>query len=184
MASRTIYFAISLLFWIAFAIVLTGLLKKNRGSAKLHSDGEIQFLPRWWFVCSCVFILVRFGFIGSDYLRAGLKEPLQFATGALICIAAVGSVAMIPGTLVTTNETLEEATWFWRRKKIRWTEIEEINTEKRSSTITVIGSGHRKIIFTNVYPDRARFLLEIRRHCGDDLPPDFPDEEMISDSAS
>ena len=127
-------------------------------------------------MCSWAFIVVRFGFIGSDYLRSGLKEPLQLATGALICIAAVGSVALIPRSLLTKNETLEEAIWFWRRKKIRWSEIQEINTEKESSTITVIGSGDRKIAYTNVYPDRPRFLLEIKRHCGDNLPPEFPNE--------
>lgn len=176
MISRTIPSTISLFSWIACALVLTGLLKQNRGSARLRPDGKVHFLLRWWFACSWVFIMVRFGFIGSSYLRDGLSEPLKFATGVLICIGVAGSFAMIPGTIVTTNESLEQVRWFWRTKRIRWTEIEEIVTERRGSAITVRASDHRKIIYTNVYPDRQRFLLEIKRHCGNNLPPHFPDE--------
>jgi hypothetical protein len=183
MISRTIHWAISLLFWIASALVLTGVLKKNRGHVRVRPDGEVRFLPRWWFVCSLAFIMAWFGFIGSGYLRAGLNEPLRFTTGVLMCIAVVGAFSTIPGTIVSTSEALKVLHWFWRNKIIRWTEIEEIDTEKRSNTVTVIGSGHRKIVFTNVYPDRSRFLLEIKRHCGNDLPPDFPDQMVSADGA-
>jgi hypothetical protein len=121
-------------------------------------------------------MLVRFGFTGNDYLRNGLKEPPQFAIGVLIWVAAIGGVSMLPGVLVASSEALEEVNWVWRNKKIRWTEIQEINTEKRGSAVTVIGSGNRKIVFANIYPDRPRFLLEIEKHCGENLPSNFPNE--------
>lgn len=180
MTSQTLHWAASVLFWIALVLVWTGVFKRNRGGAKLCSNGKVQFAPRWWFVCAWVSILVRFGFTGSHYIRTGLKEPLQFATGALIWIAVIGAVLSIPGILVVTNEALEEINWVWWNKKIRWTEIQEINAEKRGSAVTVIGPGRRKIVYTNVYPDRPRFLLEIKRHCGDDLPSNFPNEELSS----
>lgn len=183
MITRIIHWTLSLLFWIAFALLLTGFLKENRGSARLRPNGEVHFLPRWWFVCSWLFITVRMGFIGSKYLRSGLNERLQLLVGVLVCISVAMALSAIPGTIVAKSETLEEVRWFWRNKKIRWTEIEEIDTEKRISAVTVIGSRHRKIVFTNVYPDRVRFLLEIKRHCGNDLPPNFPNEEIRTDSA-
>jgi hypothetical protein len=177
MITATTRWTLSILFWIAFALVFTGVFKRNKGSARLLPNGEVDFVPRWWFVCSWVFITVRLGFIGSGYLRAGLNEPLRFATGVLICIALVGSLSAIPGPIKAKTETLEEVRWFWWNKKIRWTEIEEIDCEERSSTITVIGYANRKINYSNLYPDRARFLLAIRQHCANDLPANFPDNQ-------
>lgn len=183
MISQALHWAAYILFWIALALVLTGLRKRNRGSARLCSDGKIQFAPRWWFVCSWAFILLQFCFVRFNYLRSGLKEPWQFATGVLIWIAVIGALGSMPGTLEVTNEALEEINWVWRNKKIRWTEIQEIDTEKRGSSVTVIGSDRRRIVYTNIYPDRPRFLLEIKRHCGDNLPSNFPNEQPGSDDA-
>ena len=183
MISQTTHWAIHALFWIAFVLVLVGLFKRNRGSAKLSSSGKVQFAPRWWFVCAWIYILVRFGFIGSDYLRTGFKEPLQFSTGALISLATIGGLFSLPGILVVTNDALEEHNWVWRKRKIKWTEIEEIRTEKKGNAVTVIGPGRIRTVYTNVYPDRARFLMEIKKHCGDNLPPDFPEKPLSSATA-
>ena len=130
-----------------------------------------------------LFIMIRFGSIGFSYLRAGLSQPLQFTTGILMGIGVLGFVSTIPGTIAVKSDALQEVYWFWRNKKILWGEIEEIDTEKRSTTVTVIGSGRRKIVFTNVYPDRPRFLHEIRLHCGNELPPDFPNQAASTNGA-
>ena len=181
MILRMLHWTISLVFWIAFALVVIGLLKTNRGSVSLRRDGEVRFVPRSWFVCAWVFIAVWFAFIGFGYLGAGLNQPLQFTTGVLICIGVVGLFFNLPGPIVAKVEALEETHWFWWKKKIRWTDIKEVHTEKRGSTVTVIGGRH-KITYTNVYPDRARFLLEIKHHCANDLSPDFPNEPVSGDS--
>jgi len=110
-------------------------------------------------------------------------QPLQFAIGVLIGTAVIGSVSTLPGMLVSSNEALEEVNRVWRNKKIQWTEIREIDTEERGTAVTVVCSGYRKIIYTNVYPDRPRFLLEIKRPCGENLPPNFPNENLSSDGA-
>jgi len=183
MISAMTHWILSVLWWFAFALLFIGMLKANRGSAMLRPNGEVHFVPRWWFVCSWLYITVQFGFIGSKYLRAGLSEHLQLLVGVLVCISVVMALSAIPGTIKATSEVLEEVRWFGRNNKIRWTEIEEINTEKRSRTVTVVGSGHRTIIYTNVYPDRVRFLLEIRQHCANDLPPTFPDDSLSADTA-
>jgi len=177
MILQTIHQTTSLLFYVALALLLAGLLKRNRGTAKVRSTGEVEFAPRWWVLYSWLFLLVRFAMIGSDYLRHGLKEPLTFTTGALIYIAVIAAIVGIPGTLVVTNEAIEEVNWFWRNKKIRWSEIGEIDTEKRGSAVTVRGSGRSRIIYTNFYPDRPRFLFEIKQHCGANLPSNFPNED-------
>jgi len=181
MITAMIKSTLALLWCIAFASLLIGLLKQNRGSATLQPNGEVHFAPRWWFVCSWVFITIRMGFIGSRYLRSGLNDCLQVAIGLVVCVSVVVGLLAVPGTIKATSEALEEVRWIGRNTKIRWAEIEEIDAEKRGSTVTVVGSGHRKIIFTNVYPDRPRFLLAITQHCSNDLPPNFPDEQASAD---
>jgi hypothetical protein len=183
MTTAIFHWTSSLLFWIAFALLLIGMLKRNLGAAAIRPDGEVHFVPRWWFVCSWMYITVRLGFVGWGYIRAGVNERLQLTTAVLVCISVILALSAIPGTIKATSEALEEVRWFGRNKKIRWTEIEEIDIEKRSSTVTVVGSGHRKIIFTNVYPDRPRLMLSIRQHCSNDLLPNFPDGPVNADSA-
>jgi hypothetical protein len=177
---QTIDRTTSFLFYFALAFVLTGLFKRNRGVAKVRSTGEVEFVQRWWVLCSLLFLLVRFGIIGWDELKHGPREPLAFVTGALMYFAVIASILTIPGTIVMTQEAIEEVRWIWPNKKIRWNEIEEINTEKRGSAVTVKGSGHTRIICTNLYPDRPRFLYEIKQHCGTNLPPNFPNEDASS----
>jgi len=183
MISHTIHWAAHTLFWIAFALFFIGMFKRNQGYAKLCSDGRVRFVPRWWFVSAWSYLLVRLGFVGAEYLRTGSKEPLQFSTGILILVAVVVALLSLPGMLLVTDDALEERNWVWRNKKILWSEIQEIQTEKKGSAITVIGPNHSRIVYTNLYPDRSRFLLEIERHCGENLPSNFPRTPLNSGTA-
>jgi hypothetical protein len=183
MITQTIHWAARVAVWIAIVLVFVGTFTVNRGSAKHCSNGNIKFAPRWWFVFAWVVLLVRLGIIGADLLRTWPTEHLQFWTGALLSISVILPIFMVPGILVVTHEALLERNWLWRSKKIRWTEIQEIRTEKKGSAITVIGLHRSKIVYTNIYPDRAQFLIEIRNHCGDNLPSNFPGEPLNSNSA-
>lgn len=183
MIAQTIQWAVRGVAWIAIVLVFVGIFKANRHSAKLCSNGSLQFSPPWWFVSAWLVLVMSLGFRGAAYLRAGLKEYLQFSTGALLSISVILAVLTIPGIIEVTKEALIERNWFWRSKKIQWTEIQEIQTEKKGSAITVIGLHRTKIVHTNMYPDRARFLFEIRNHCGDNLPPDFPGEPLTPNTA-
>ena len=68
MISQTFDWVASVLFWIALLLVLTGLFKSNRGTAKLCSNGKVHFAPRWWFVCAWVFAFSRSGAAGARRL--------------------------------------------------------------------------------------------------------------------
>jgi hypothetical protein len=89
-------------------------------------------------------------------------------------LGSIGSIFILPGTVFLTDDGLEEVFWLWRNKRIRWSEIVEINTERKGSAVMVIGGHQTKIIHSDRLPDRARFLAEIKRHCGENLPADFP----------
>jgi hypothetical protein len=121
-------------------------------------------------------------FIVPHYLKEGLAKPWDFITGASLSVAVLASLCSIPATLIVSSDGMEQIYWFWRNKKIRWDEIVEINTGERgkSSTVTVLGAGGTKIIHSGQLPDRPRFLLELKQHCGENLPPDFPREPVAS----
>jgi len=170
---KVIHWSVSFFFWIALALLIASIVS-NRRPATVRADGNVKFAPRWFGVWALIYVAIRMGFITWGYLRHGLGQPLTFATGVLLGLASVGLVFALPGTVLVTDSGLEEAFWLRRNKRIRWEEIVEINTERRGSAVTVIGFDKTKIIHSSQLPDRPRFLLEIRQHCCDNLPEDFP----------
>lgn len=174
---RVIHWSVSFFFWVALALLIVSMVS-NRSPAAVRSSGKVEFAPRWFGVWALIYVAIRMGFITWGYLRHGLGEPLTFVTGALLGLASIGLVLALPGTVLVSDSGLEEVLWFWRNKRIRWEDIAEINTEKKGSAVTVIGADKTKIIHSGRLPDRPRFLLEIARHCGENLPADFPGRDV------
>jgi hypothetical protein len=182
MISKVIHWSINSLFWVALALLIASMVS-NRRFATVRADGNVEFAPRWFGVWALMYVAIRMCFIAWGYLQYGLKEPLTFVTGALLGLSSVGLVSVLPGTILVSDNGLEEVIWFWRNKRIRWEEIVEINTERKGSTVTVIGVDRTKIIHSSRLPDRPRFLAEIRQHCGENLPAEFPGGDVNNGSA-
>ena len=179
----TIHWSIHLLFWIALALIFASFVS-NRRPARVRVSGRVEFAPRWFGVLAWIYIAVRMCFSAGDFLRHGLGEPLTFTTGALLGLSAVLMIAALPGTVVVTDDAIMEIFWFWRNKRIRWEEIVEINTERNGSTVTVKGADRTRIIHWRGLPDRPRFLAEIVRHCGENLPPSFFGNNAINNNSA
>ena len=182
MTWKMIHWSIDSLFWVALALLIASMVS-NRRSATVRESGTVEFAPRWFGVWALAYVVIRMCFIAWGYLRHGLTEPLTFATGALLGLTSVGLVFTLPGTVLVTGAGLEEVVWLWRNKRIPWEEIVEISTERKGSAVTVIGPDKTKIIHSSRLPDRSRFLLEIKRHCGENLPADFPNGDANNDSS-
>lgn len=178
---KTIQWTANLLFWIPLALVFAGMFK-NRRSAKILSDGRIEFAPRWFGVWAWIFLAFRTSFVIPSYLRQGLGKPWDFVTGALLGAVVLGVLCEIPGTLIVSSTGLKQVYWFWHNKQIRWDEIVEINTgeKNKGGTVTVMGADGTSIVHSGQLPDRPRFLLELKQRCGENLPPDFPRETVAS----
>jgi hypothetical protein len=179
---KVFHWSIHFLFWVALALFIASMVS-NRRSATVRESGTVEFAPRWFGVWGLMYVAIRMCLIAWGYLRHGLTEPLTFATGALLGLTSVGLLFMLPGTVLVTESGLEEVIWLWRNKRIRWEEIVEINTERKGSTVMVIGADKTKIIHSSPLPDRPRFLLEIKRHCGENLRTDFPNGDPNNSSA-
>jgi hypothetical protein len=113
-----------------------------------------------------------------DYLRHGLGNPWEALIGASFGLGALAFLIELPATIVAGSDGLEQVYWFRRNKRIGWGEIVEINTGEKSRVVTITGADGTKIIHSRQLTDRPRLLLELKRHCGDNLPPDFPCEPI------
>lgn len=152
-----------------------GNARKGR-TARVHSDGRIEFAPNgaayvawplvagvvvWWFVRNLM-----------DYKRGFFELWIEACFG--LCAFAV--LTMFPSTVVVSGEGLEQVYWLRKNIRISWNNIVEINTGKKERTITIVAADGTKIEHSSRLADRPRLLLELRQHCGQDLPEDFPSE--------
>jgi hypothetical protein len=112
--------------------------------------------------------------LAPRYLRHGFHVSLDFVTGALFCVLAVASLIEVPRTVMTSDAGIEEVHWLGRNKFIRWEDIEEINVGRKDRIITIRSKKRTKVVYTVRPENRAQFLYEIKRHCGSELPPEFP----------
>jgi len=174
---KTAQWTVHLLFWIAIALVIYSFMTTNRRSARILPDGRIEFAQRWFAVWAWLFVMVRMSLFVPSFLRhAG--EPWGFIAGACLGGAVLSSLFAIPDTLIVAEGGLGQVYWFRRNKRIRWDEIVEINSSKR--IVTVTGANGMKIVHSAPLADRPRFLLELKQHCGENLPPDFPREPIAT----
>jgi hypothetical protein len=86
-----------------------------------------------------------------------------------------------PDTIIVKADGLEQIAWLRRRRQIRWADIVEINTGEKGRTVSIIGADGTKIVHSRQLPDRPRLLMELKKHCGENLPSDFPREPGVGD---
>ena len=102
------------------------------------------------------------------------RSPLGLITAAVVVIITVTSAVSFPATIIVANNGLEQVSWLWKNKHIRWSEIAEINTGEKSRTVTITGADGTRIVHDRQLADRPRLLIELKQHCGESLPQDFP----------
>ena len=111
-------------------------------------------------------------------LKYSHGRPLGLMIAVCLGILLVMALFPFPGTIVVTADGLEQISWSWKNKQIRWADIVEINAGEKSRTVTVTGADGTKIVQSRQLPDRPRLLAELRDHCRDNLPSDFPREPI------
>lgn len=164
-------------FWILPLLALWVLFRSPGNQRRAKENAErIEFSPSWivlaaWIV---VFAYLANGAIAS--FRHNQDKILDFVLAACPVVLALMFIASFPGTVVVTSDGVHQVYWFWRSKHIRWEEIVEINTGEKIKNVTITAAKGTKIVHSSALPDRPRLLLELKKHCGENLPPDFPRE--------
>src|SRR5271157_1682806 len=169
-----------LIFDIALIWMFFGRAGK-RGSARVLSDGRVKFSPDRLGLWAWPLAIAYLVSLTVRDLIQNHGNPWDFLAPTLFGSTALMLLFSFPGTVVVSADGLEAVYWFRRHKHIRWKEIEEIETEKQSTSfrmVTITGVDGTKIVHSFQLADRSRFLLELKQHCGENLPPDFPREPI------
>ncbi|MGB9144276.1 MAG: hypothetical protein WCC14_00500 [Acidobacteriaceae bacterium] len=162
---------------VAAALVvlcLAGGTGKSR-KAEVLATGRIEFAPNrramiaWLIMASACAYLIPVQFVHANRTFSSLLWPVGFALIAILLLAS------FPGTILVDSEGLEQIFWIWKNKRIGWADIVEINS---GGPVRVTGADGTKIVHSSQLPDRQRFLSELKEHCGEELPADFPREPI------
>jgi hypothetical protein len=173
-------------FWVAhhlFGIVsLVGFAifigARNRRPAKDFGDGRVEFALSRGVLGAWIVVIVFLGYQSIEFFVHSQGNLLNIAPAAFPALLALLFLFGFPGTLVISSDGLQQVRWCWRNKRIQWKDIVEINTGKKNPTVTITGRDGTKIAHLRQFPDRFRFLLELKEHCGENLPSDFPREPI------
>jgi len=146
--------------------------------AEVLQDGTVEFLPNKLAFWTWPLLMAYLTYAAVRELMHVPRSPLGLITAALIVTITVAIAASFPATIIVDTKGLEQVSWLWKNKRIGWSEIVEINTGEKSRTVTITGADGTKIVHAQQLADRPRLLSELRHHCGDSLPQDFPREPV------
>jgi hypothetical protein len=150
--------------------------------ANVSTIGRVEFAPNRrataaWLILAAFFVYL----IPAQFRHMG-EHLFSFVTAVAFASVAIALVTSFPGTILIDSEGLQQIFWAWKNKRIRWADIVEINTGEKSRTVTITGADGIKIVHSRQLPDRPRLLWELKQHCGEQLPADFPREPFSSSS--
>jgi hypothetical protein len=177
MRSTVLLGTAKLLFWVA-AFWLLFRKAEARQRATVHGDGRIEFARNAYSYLAWILITVSLAWLATRGLLFGKREPLALLQAVGLGLLPVMLLTEFPGTIMITDVGLEQLYWLRRNKRIQWEDIVEINTGEKIRSVTITADDGTKIVHSAGLPDRARLLLELKQHCGDNLPPDFPREPL------
>lgn len=162
--------------WVVAAAIVAsywGGADKHR-KARTLGNGDVEFAPnrRCFYLWPALVLYMIYSTI--QQLQHTQGRLFNFILAACFGILTIMITVSFPEKIILSADGLEQISWLWKSKRIRWEDIVEINTGKKSRMVTIMGANGTKIAHNRQIPDRPRFLLELKQHCGDDLPPDFP----------
>jgi hypothetical protein len=96
------------------------------------------------------------------------------ASGILILVG-LDDLLGLPATIFVDDHGIQQRYWLRPDKFIRWNEIVEINTGDKIRIVTIKSADGTTIVHSKYTADRPRFLRELKSHCLENLPPQFPE---------
>ena len=143
----------------------------NHGSARFR-DGKVTFPPSRGSLWSGLIITAYLVESATRHLVRNHHSAMDWIVQGGLLVCALALLSTMPATIIVTDEGLEQIYWFRKRVRLPWDAITEVKLN--AHTVTIQGEDGRKIVHTGQQVDRARLLVELKHHCGDDLPPGFP----------
>jgi hypothetical protein len=183
-ANRIIWNIVRLLLWTGCLVLLFfsvySVNADSHAKARSLNDGQMEFRPNRAALFGWLLIACYFAYATTVHLmrRHNYRNPLETVISCCVALVPLTIMFSLPGTIIVTAEGVHQYFWIRKAKRIRWEDIVEINTGEKSLAVTITAGNRTKIVHTSQLADRTRFLMEIKKHCGENLPPDFPRESI------
>jgi hypothetical protein len=152
---------------------------QNKNRAKELAANRVEFGMSWRVKFAWLIFLIAGIDVAWHLFRQYDEHILNIVMAACCALVVLMIVSSLPGTIVIAEDGLQQFHWVRRNKHIHWSDIVEINAGKNNRTITITAGDGTKIVHSNELADRPRFLVEIKKHCGENLPADFPGEPIF-----
>jgi Bacterial PH domain len=160
---------------VALLMCLWGSSDKQRKARPLE-EGRIEFTPNRRAFWAWPVLVVYLIYATIHRLMHIDGRPYNILILVTFIMATAMIAAPFPASIIVTADGLEQVSWLWKNKRIRWADIVEVNTGGASHTVTITSADGTKIIHSSQLPDRSGLLMAIKNHCGENLPSDFPRE--------
>jgi hypothetical protein len=155
-------------------VAIAGLfLRKAAPERKARTllDGSIEFAPSKRAYVAWI-LFSTYGIYGAVVRLLHPRSLVSLATAALVILTV--AAYRFPEKIIVTPDGLNQCSFLRRKKCVHWSQVIEINLGKKRSDLTITGSDGTKIVHTSLLPDRPRLLQELKQHCQENLPSDFP----------
>jgi len=179
MLEKLLWDADRVLFWIAAVVAVAWFFGWINGErpAKECGPGRVELRLNLSGIAMYVMMAAALPFMARTFTHRGAGK-LSIVSSSAVLIVIFSILADFPGTLIIGAEGLEEKYWLRKNKRIRWNEIVEIQTDRKSRSVTIKSSTGKKIVHSAFLSGRSKLLQELKLHCGGELPADFPREPV------
>jgi hypothetical protein len=160
------------LFWVFLALLISSSFKRLNVPifARERRDARVYFGLSWIGYCANGMVAAMVPALLRSMHRPGSGSAFDLFAWVIAAALLIIVVFDVPNTILVSQEGVEQVRWFLPNRRIAWTEIVEIDAEKNEGALTLRTAKRRKIVHGLLQADRPRFLLEIKKHCGSELP--------------
>src|SRR5579863_583467 len=127
------------LFWAFAVLMLLAILRVFRptGHAKERRDGSLYFGLSWVGLCSYGFFVAATPLVARGIHWSIDRLPPDSLAWIFVGIVVSAVFFDSPNTILVNSESVQQVRWLLPNKRIRWTEIVEINAEKRDGSVAI-----------------------------------------------
>lgn len=109
-------------------------------------------------------------------LVRGVKDAADISF-LLLCVGFIlFLLTTYPGSIVATENGLEQVYWFGGNKRVAWSDVVGFEIDKKKKRVIIKARNGAKIVHTRQLPDKNRIIGEIEIHCPGKLPADAAEQ--------
>lgn len=168
-----------IIFWSSCALFLVAACSRffARGNPIERPEGLIEFPPSpMGYFCFVMMAASLPLSLEGAFLHSRLTV-FDCIMASYVVLIAIAICLSVPGTISVDPEEITQRFWLRKNRHIRWKDIVEVKTTIRGP-IEIPSNKRTKVNHSSFLVGRERFLFEIKKHCGDELPADFPREPL------